>query len=110
MASKKRVRKSERPARAEPAGTRTYELGVELTIRNAADQKAGLAGLLRSTGPVTVGAGALERVDTAGLQLLAAVVMAAKSAGREFRWESPAPVLRDSAAALGLAEVLGFKA
>ena len=105
MTSRKRIRKTGRPA---PSAARTHPLGTELTIRNAAGQKAGLVGLLRGTGPVTLGAADLERVDTAGLQLLAAVVVALRSAGRDCQWDSPAHVLRDGAAAVGLSGVLGL--
>ena len=65
MARKKTTRKA--PAAPTTVAGSTYQLGVELTIRNAADQKAGFVALLKGAGPIGLDASALERVDTAGL-------------------------------------------
>lgn len=80
-----------------------HALGTELTIRNAAEVRARLAPLVEAGGPVVLDAGGLERVDTAGLQLLCAFVQSLAAAGHGVSWKAASPALANAATALGLA-------
>lgn len=81
-------------------------LGPELTIRNGADAHALLAALLGGRGPVTLDGGAIERIDTAGLQLLGAFIQALGASGRTIAWHAASPTLKGAAQALGLGGTL----
>jgi ABC-type transporter Mla MlaB component len=84
-------------------------LVAELTIRNAAPQKAALAEALGQQGDTIVLDGsAVGDVDTAGVQLVAAFVRAVHVAGRKVEWVQPPRALRDASAALGVESALAF--
>jgi ABC-type transporter Mla MlaB component len=68
--------------------------------------KDGLLALLESPAPVTLEINAVQRIDTAGMQLLTAFVRERESQGRQVRWRGSAPALSAAAALLGLAAVL----
>lgn len=55
---------------------------------------------------VVLDAGALQRIDAAGLQLLAAFVRTAAGRGAQIEWRSPTAALRDAARRTGLAPAL----
>jgi anti-anti-sigma regulatory factor len=88
----------------------TYDLGGDLTIRSVQAHKEGLRALLADQGTVTLQAGAVEHVDTAGLQLVAAFVVQMLGAGRELHWNEPASPLTEAAASLGLTSALHLAA
>jgi anti-anti-sigma regulatory factor len=60
--------------------------------------------------PVVVDGSAVERIDTAGLQLLVAFARRQKEAGRRLHWEAASPALLSGSARLGLNEALGLGA
>jgi anti-anti-sigma regulatory factor len=55
---------------------------------------------------VTLAASELQRIDAAGLQLLAAFVQAASGRGTRVAWQAPTAVLRDAARRTGLTTAL----
>lgn len=61
-------------------------------------------------GELTLDAGAVARVDAAGLQLLCAAAMAARARGTGLRWRGVPAALRDGARILGLTELLALPA
>ena len=80
----------------------TLDLGNDLTIRSVGAQRQQLAALLAASGDVSLQAAAIEHVDTAGLQLVAAFAGQLSAGGRELRWCEPAPKLLEAASTLGL--------
>jgi ABC-type transporter Mla MlaB component len=81
------------------------QLGDVLTIEQAAALYAELGRHLGAKS-VMLEAGALQRVDAAGLQLLAAFVRAARARGTQVEWRAPTAVLRDAARRTGLTAAL----
>ena len=81
-------------------------LGAECTVAEADALKAELARRVAESGPVTVDVSALQRIDTAGLQLLAAFVRDRRTAGRAVAWRGQAAALEAAAGLLGLHDML----
>jgi len=63
-----------------------------------------------AAGDVSVDAGGLKDIDTAGLQLLCATRAAVLAGGHGFGWAAESPGLRGAATATGLVEALGLAA
>lgn len=82
-------------------------LGEMLTIEQAAAMHAELGRHLGAAS-VALEAGALQRVDAAGLQLLVAFTRAATGRGTKVEWRSPSTALREGARRLGLSGALGL--
>jgi anti-anti-sigma regulatory factor len=59
---------------------------------------------------IVLDAAAVERVDTAALQLLVAFQRAAKQHARQVRWTGVSAPLEEAASQLGLAEALALPA
>jgi ABC-type transporter Mla MlaB component len=102
-----------RPAKRGAPGRRTggqrdksLILAAECTVAGADTLKAQLARRLGESSPVTVDVSALQRIDTAGLQLLAAFVRDRRTAGRAVAWRGRAPALEAAAGLLGLCAML----
>ena len=88
------------------AGRRRIELPAGCTLRDAAALKTLLAGSACTGGTVTLVGGAVTRIDTAGLQLLAAFALREQSAGRQLQWHSASAELRAASARIGLSALL----
>ncbi|HEX4268280.1 MAG TPA: STAS domain-containing protein [Steroidobacteraceae bacterium] len=100
-----------RPARRAAAGRRRRNdgsliLAATCTVAEADTLKAELAGRLQESEPVTVDVSAVQRIDTAGLQLLAAFVRDRRTAGHVVTWRGRASALETAAALLGLRDML----
>jgi phospholipid transport system transporter-binding protein len=98
-------------APAKPAQRRIHDRGSlilasECTVAEADALKSELARRLDEPEAVTVDVTALQRIDTAGLQLLAAFVRDRRTAGRTFAWRGRAAALEAAAVLLGLDSVL----
>jgi anti-anti-sigma regulatory factor len=76
------------------------------TIRTINSLQAELAERLDESGPVQIDATAVDRVDTAGLQLLAAFIRDLRAESRPVEWIGCSDALRKGAQALGLDAVL----
>ncbi len=81
-------------------------LTAECTVAEAEALKSELARRLEEPQPVTVDVSALRRIDTAGLQLLAAFVRDRRTAGRAVAWRGRAAALDSAAGLLGLYDML----
>lgn len=81
-------------------------LGAECTVAEADGLKSELARRLDESGTVTLDVTALQRIDTAGLQLLAAFVRDRRMAGRTVAWRGRAAALDAAAGLLGLDSTL----
>jgi anti-anti-sigma regulatory factor len=93
---------------AEPRAVQNLRLPPTLDI--ASDAFFDTARRLAFDDTVVIEAVDLARTDAAGLQLLYAVVTAARAAGAQVSWREPSPALRAAAATLGLADLLALPA
>lgn len=78
------------------------------TIRTVTEFQAELAERLDDSGAVQIDGAAVERIDTAGLQLLAAFVRELGGESRAVEWVGCSVGLRRAATALGLETALGL--
>jgi phospholipid transport system transporter-binding protein len=92
-----------------PASDAFYlRLDASCTLRETADLQFSL---VAATGdPVVVDGSAVERVDTAGLQLLVALAHRQRQGGRRLEWKAASPELLKCGERLGLTEALGLPA
>jgi ABC-type transporter Mla MlaB component len=101
---------SKAPRGRQRQGAAGISLGAECTLAEADSLKRALLRLLDEPRSVAVRIGALERVDTAGLQLLAAFVRDRRAVGRRVEWHGRAPALDAAATLLGLRDMLELPA
>jgi ABC-type transporter Mla MlaB component len=85
----------------EPASN-TLALAAECTVSDAGSLKESLAGLVDQPQAVTLDVSALQRIDTAGLQVITAFVLERAANGRPVEWHGTAPALATAAQLLGL--------
>ena len=83
-----------------------FAVAAECTVADASSLKSALAKLLEESGVVTLDISAVQRIDTAGLQVIATFVRERESQGRQVQWQGHAPVLTNAARLLGLGELL----
>jgi ABC-type transporter Mla MlaB component len=96
--------RSARPARP----TRPVALPAECVIASAGDLRDALLARVGDTGNVQLDASAVQRVDTASLQVLAAFVRDRRADGLPLEWLGVSACLTDAATLLDLTNVLGF--
>jgi phospholipid transport system transporter-binding protein len=84
----------------------SFAVAAECTVADAGLLKIQLAKLLDESGIVTLDISAVQRIDTAGLQVIAAFVRERESRGRLVQWHGHAPALSNAARLLGLSDVL----
>ena len=94
------------PRKRKKPGECRVALGSELVIADAAGLHAQLGEALARTEPVVLDAAAVARMDTAGLQLLAAFVEARNEALANWHWENVGAALRECASQLGMERML----
>jgi ABC-type transporter Mla MlaB component len=85
-----------------------FTLSAECTIAESAPLQADLSRLLDKDAPVTLDANELQRIDTAGMQVIAAFVRERNANGRQVEWRNPPPTLLSAARLLGLGALLGL--
>lgn len=83
-------------------------LQADCTLAEADSLQAALTGLLEEPRTVTLDAGAVQRIDTAALQLLAAFVRDRRLAGRIVGWREAERTLEPAARLLGMSDMLGL--
>jgi len=88
------------------ANRSTIECGEIVDISAVAELYQQLNNALDSDGAVTLNAGAIERVDTAALQMFACFVQEIIKRHRDVSWNAPSEALRRSADFLGMTQVL----
>lgn len=106
----KPVKASKEPLAAATGKPARVQLPAECILRDAAGLQAQLCAAISPTDSVIVEAGAVTRIDAAGLQLLVAFAQREAAAGRRIQWQDPAPALIESSARVGLSAVLGLPA
>ncbi len=83
-----------------------YAVAAECTVADAGTLKTGLAKLLEEPGMVTLDVSAVQRIDTAGVQVIATFIRERESHGRQVQWRGEAPALTNAARLLGLGALL----
>jgi anti-anti-sigma regulatory factor len=96
--------KRSRQASTSPAGV--FILSADCTVAESAALKSGLLEVLREPAPVTIDIASVQRIDTAGVQLLTAFVRERDSLGLKVEWRGAAPAFTSAARLLGVASVL----
>jgi len=87
-------------------GSGAFAVAAECTVADASSLKAGLTKLLDDSGVVTLDVSAVQRIDTAGLQVIATFIRERESHGRQVEWRGTAPALAAAAKLLGLTSFL----
>ena len=95
-------------AAAAPQQPGELALNSDCTLAEADSLKTALAALLEAPQTVTLDAGAVQRIDTAALQLLGAFVRDRRLGGRSVAWRGAAQALEPAARLLGMEGILGF--
>jgi ABC-type transporter Mla MlaB component len=98
------------PAQTVETPSTVLALTAECLIAGASALKESLASLLDEPRPVTLDITGLQRIDTAGLQVLTAFVRERAGHGRAVEWQGTAPALTGAAQLLGLTSVLRLPA
>lgn len=93
--------------KSEPA-TSDVVLPEVVMLPNAAEISDMIADALGRGEPFNIDAGALERVDTAGMQLLLAAVSQGRSQGLTVKLENASEIVREKARMLDLGAQLGL--
>jgi ABC-type transporter Mla MlaB component len=105
---------SERTARekavALASAPASFALAPECMVSEGITLKAGLAGLLDVSDSVTLDVTDLRRIDTAGVQIIAAFVREREAQGRTVAWQGSAPALTTAVELLGLSGLLKLPA
>jgi len=93
-----------------PPSQATFKAGAELTIVQVGDAHRQLRALLKGKpeGGLYMDLTEMDRVDSAGIQLLVALAQEASSTGLPLDWSPPPLAVREAADALGLLSMLGF--
>ncbi len=84
-------------------------LPAECLIASAAELRTTLLNRLSDSGNVRIDASAVERIDTASLQVLAAFARDRRADGLAVEWLDVPACLTDAAALLDLTSALGFE-
>jgi anti-anti-sigma regulatory factor len=91
-------------ANTSPAGV--FALSADCTVAASTALKSGLLEVLREPTPITLDIASVQRIDTAGVQLIAAFVRERESLGLQVEWRGTAPAFTSAARLLGVAAVL----
>ena len=86
----------------------SVKCGEALTIANAADLHAQLSKALEESSVIELVADSVEKVDTAGLQLLVALSRELEKVDGKMVWKEPSDVLLQAATTLGLTPYLAI--
>ena len=90
------------------SGQTVVVFGDRVDISHARSLYDRLGKLLTRKSPIVFDASAVERIDTAGIQLLAAFCHTAKVRGLTIKWEAPSTVIQQAVQTLGMHEHLGM--
>lgn len=86
----------------------SFSCGESLCIRDAVSLQARLQKSLQKSSTVELNADAVQKVDTAGLQLFIAISREVSGSNGTLIWKKPSEVLIAAAARLGLDKELGL--
>jgi anti-anti-sigma regulatory factor len=94
------------PSGASPAQRAGLKLEASFTLRDATDMLFQLLAVDFGDSDVLVDGSAVERIDTAGLQMLIAFAKTHAARGKPLRWTAASPELLRSSQLLGITEPL----
>lgn len=94
------------PATSAGNAPRTVVLGTTCTIEDVAQLRNDLITHLAANKPIIIDATRLERIDTAGVQLLAAFAIDCLEQGIVFAWKQRPAVLEEAIRLLGLGALM----
>ena len=86
----------------------TVSLGNALDIAHAALVKERLVASLKKKSRIVLIADKVEKVDTAGLQLVYAFKLEAETLDKHLAWQKPSTVLKNACHSLGMSEALNI--
>lgn len=88
------------------SGTAAIALAANCSIKEVATLRQQLIAAVDASGPVVIDAAAVERIDTATLQVLYAFVRDRLAGDREVTWQGVPAALTDAARLLGIRDLL----
>jgi ABC-type transporter Mla MlaB component len=94
------------PVTAAAASPTVLVLGDTLNIADVSERHSEWKRLVAGAVAIEIDASDVQGIDTAGLQLLAALVQEAQARNLALRWRAPTKALRDGVVRLGLGPVL----
>jgi ABC-type transporter Mla MlaB component len=97
-------------ATVKAGGSASVTLGANCSIKEVAALRESLCAVLDAHEPVSIDASAVERIDTATLQLLYAFVRDRFAADREVVWQGVTGQLSEAARLLGVRDLLNLPA
>lgn len=97
-------------AMVEAGGAASVTLAANCSIKEVAALRESLCAVLGAQEPVSIDASAVERIDTATLQLLYAFVRDRFAADREVVWQGVTGQLSEAARLLGVRDLLNLPA
>lgn len=86
----------------------TVSLGTALDIMHAAGLKDRLVASLEKKPNIVLISDKVERVDTAGLQLLYAFKQEVETKQKQLSWQKPSDALLHASESLGMTDALGI--
>jgi ABC-type transporter Mla MlaB component len=101
-----RVKPRMRRTRANTSPAGVFALSADCTVAASAALKSGLLEVLREPTSVTLDIASVQRIDTAGIQLITAFVREREALGLQVEWRGAAPAFTSAARLLGVASVL----
>ena len=93
----------------EKAADATFAVAAECTVADAGALKSELGRLLDHEAAVTLDVGSVQRIDTAGLQVIAAFVRERETHGRNVVWQGTTPAFSNAVELLGLGSLLSWE-
>lgn len=93
---------------SETTGEPVIVLAANCSVKDAAALKVSLSALVQQSTAVTLDTSAVERIDTATMQLLCAFVRDRSDRNQRVTWLGESQVLQDAARLLGVRAMLGF--
>jgi anti-anti-sigma regulatory factor len=103
---KKKGIRARKTSRAKKAAATELDLGKVLTIAQVEDWHQRLAGIFDLREPISLNGGDIEKIDSAGLQLLVALMKEAEAIGVQVNWGAVSNLLKQNANQLGLGAIL----
>lgn len=89
-----------------PTQDQPFDLPADMGVATATALQSELLKLTELAADISINGSRVERVHTASLQLLTALVRDLEKAGRQCQWLALSPVLEKSITDLGLSEIM----